>query len=84
MTVSINYYSIFSHSSTFFFVDIQIGFVRPAYSFEEPGYETLITNVTLVREGGRLSEQTFQVSISVINAINTPPAMLMRREQIIG
>ena len=33
------------------------------YTFPEPDTTTLITEVTLVREGGRLSEQTFGVAL---------------------
>ena len=57
-------------------IDIQIGFAQPTYDFGEPDFETLITNVTLIKEGGRLSEQTFSVSISVGGTIDIPPATL--------
>ena len=62
----------------FIFIDIQIGFAQPVYSFNEPDLspETVIKDITLVREGGRLSEQTFWVDISVGNVINMPPATL--------
>ena len=56
-------------------IAIQIGFAQPTYDFGEPDFETLI-NVTLIREGGRLSEQTFSVSISVGRTIDIPPATL--------
>ena len=59
-----------------FVSDIQIGFAQPTYDFGEPDFETLITNVTLIKEGGRLSEQTFSVSISVGEAFGSPPATL--------
>ena len=47
-----------------------------SYTFNEPDFETLITDIVLVREGGRLSEQTFFVVISVRGTIITPPATL--------
>ena len=46
------------------------------YSYNEPDIVALIRDITLVREGGRLSEQTFGVSISVSDAIDKPPATL--------
>ena len=60
----------------FLLIGIQIGFARPVYSFNEPSFETLITDIVLVREGGRRSEQTFQVTISVGGTININPATL--------
>ena len=55
---------------------IQIGFALAQYSFDEPDIETIVNDIVLVREGGRLSEQTFQVSISVGGTININPATL--------
>ena len=57
---------------------IQIGFAQSEYSFSEPVVNTVFSNIVLVREGGRLSEQTFQVSIFVraLTTINTAPATL--------
>ena len=46
------------------------------YSYNEPDIVALIRDITLVREGGRLSEQTCGVSISVSDAIDKPPATL--------
>ena len=46
--------------------DIQIGFTHGSYSFLEPSRSPrLITSVELVRDGGRQSEQTFEVQVSV-------------------
>ena len=36
----------------------------------------MINDIVLVREGGRLSEQTFQVAISVGDTMDRPPATL--------
>ena len=58
-----------------FFSDIQIGFAQSQYSFREPENETEF-EIVLVRQGGRLSEQTFQVSISVGGSIDVPQATL--------
>ena len=57
---------------------IQIGFAQSEYSFSEPVFNTVFSNIVLVREGGRLSEQTFQVSIfvSALTTINIAPATL--------
>ena len=57
-------------------IDIRIGFARPAYSFNEPEFEIIVEDIVLVREGGRLSEQTFQVFVSVGGTINRLPATL--------
>ena len=58
------------------FVDTVIGFAEQAYTFNEPDTDTMIREVTLIREGGGLSEQTFGVEISVIDNNFTHPAML--------
>lgn len=50
-----------------FHLDIGIGFAQSVYTFSEPDVATSITEVTLVREGGRLSEQTFNVAVTVGN-----------------
>ena len=60
----------------FSLVAIHIGFALPEYTFDEPEFETLFRDIVLVREGGRLSERTFQVSISVGGTINRRPATL--------
>ena len=60
-----------------FFVDTRIGFAEQAYTFNEPDAETQIMEVTLIREGGSLSEQTFGVKIIVNNPTgDTRPATL--------
>ena len=60
---------------------IQIGFARAEYSFDEPDFvETVVGDIVLVREGGRLSEQTFQVSISVGGTIDISLATLLTVE----
>ena len=46
------------------FLAIQIGFQQSTYTFMEPMELTLIEDITLIRENGILSEQTFGVSIS--------------------
>ena len=60
----------------FLLLGIQIGFALAEYSFDEPEFETFVNDIVLVREGGRRSEQTFGVSISVGGTINRPPATL--------
>ena len=60
----------------FLLLGIQIGFALPEYTFDEPGFETLFSDIVLVREGGRRSEQTFQVAISLGGTISRPPATL--------
>ena len=48
------------------YVDIQIGFSQPLYTFSEPSTTVEnISDVMLIREGGRQSEQTFFVSVDV-------------------
>ena len=60
----------------FWLLVIQIGFALAQYSFNEPDFETIVNDIVLVREGGHLSEQTFQVSISVGGTTNVNPATL--------
>ena len=48
-----------------FFQDVQIGFSQATYTVNEPDFETLITEVVLIREGGRLSEQIFSIAVTV-------------------
>ena len=64
----------------FFFplIAIRIGFALPEYSFNEPDFESIVTDIVLVREGGRLSEQTFQVYVSISDGstFNRHPATL--------
>ena len=47
------------------FSDIQIGFEIPEYTFLEPNNETFIHNVTVIKEDGQVTEQTFAVVISI-------------------
>ena len=45
-------------------IAIRIGFQLPQYNFTEPkNSHILIDNVTLIKEGNRQSEQTFNISI---------------------
>ena len=61
----------------FLLLDVHIGFALPQYSFDEPEFQTVVNDIVLVREGGRRSEQTFQVTISVDGGtINIAPATL--------
>ena len=53
---------------------VSIGFAQEVYTFLEPSFPQLINNVTLVREGGRQSEQTFVVHVSVSNPIGSTRA----------
>ena len=72
--------SAFTYSNKLVFpfplIAIQIGFAQPVYSLNEPDFETINRDIILVREGGRRSEQTFQVTISVSDTINIPAATL--------
>ena len=62
-------------------IAIQIGFALPVFSLNEPDFETVNRDITLVREGGRLSEQTFQVTVSVSGTINIPAATLQFEDE---
>ena len=42
---------------------LRIGFQLPQYDYFEPDSQVLITNVTLIKEDNRMSEQTFAVSL---------------------
>ena len=64
----------------FLLLGIQIGFALSNYSFDEPDFETVISDIVLVREGGRRSEQTFLVTVSVGGTINRPTATLQSPE----
>ena len=72
--------SAFTYSNKLVFpfplIAIQIGFAQPVYSLNEPDFETINRDIILVREGGRLSEQTFQVTVSVSGTTNIPAATL--------
>ena len=48
---------------------IKIGFEQPSYTFIEPPSVEMF-HVSLVKEGGRLSEQTFEVQIQVSDMTN--------------
>lgn len=58
------------------YVDVRIGFAKPLYTFNEPDLDNTVTDVVIVREGDRLSEQTFLVTIFAGNVIDMPPATL--------
>ena len=73
---SLTHYAYSMNCCCFSLVAIRIGFALPEYSFDEPELETIVTDIVLLREGGRLSEQTFQVAISVGGTINRRPATL--------
>ena len=60
----------------FFFTAIRIGFAHPEYIFLEPDMETLFSNVTLIREGGRESERLFAVGVTVGSPRSERPASL--------
>ncbi len=47
-----------------FFIAISIGFQLEEYTFFEPQFDTPITNVTLVKEGGRITEQVLGLLIT--------------------
>ena len=47
------------------FSDICIGYEIPEYTFFEPDFETFIHNVTIIKEDGQVTEQTFAVVISI-------------------
>ena len=58
------------------FTAIRIGFAQEVYQYFEPDFVMLITSVTLVKEDGRVSEQTFSVGITVSNPQTLPAATL--------
>ena len=47
------------------FLDIHIGFKLPEYTFCEPDFETFINNVTIIKEDGQVTEQTFALIITI-------------------
>ena len=46
-------------------IDLVIGFERQSYTFNEPDHSILITEVALVKEDNRVSEQTFHVAVGI-------------------
>ena len=52
-------------SSYYFHAVIRIGYELALYTFEEPDFETYISQVRLIREDNRQSEQTFSMAISI-------------------
>ena len=55
---------------------IRIGYSLEVYQYFEPDSLMFINNVTLVKEDGRVSEQTFGVGITVSNPQMLSPATL--------
>ncbi len=49
---------------TFLYVAISIGFQFEQYTFFEPQFDTTITNVTLIKEGGRITEQVLGLLVT--------------------
>ncbi len=47
------------------YIDCTVGFARAEYEFAEPDVPTSFRNVTLLKEYGCVSEQTFSVGISI-------------------
>lgn len=58
------------------YVAIRIGFAQLIYTFLEPDFQLLVTEVTLIKEDDTISEQTFGVIVSVSNPTSTPSASL--------
>ena len=65
--VSISDEQLYSFSCHHNYVVIRIGYTQEVYQYYEPDFLVLITNVTLVKEDNRVSEQTFGVGITVSN-----------------
>ena len=63
---------------------IRIGYALEVYQYFEPDSLMLITNVTLVKEDGRVSEQTFGVGITVSNPQMLSPATLETDDTMIN
>ena len=53
--------------------DLIIGFSQPIYNFDEPD-DFITTNIYLVKEGNKSTEQTFEVQISLIPSVGIAPA----------
>ena len=54
-------------SPIIYYIALQIGFELPAYTFQEPSALRLIMDVKLIKEGNRITEQTYSVVVSVSN-----------------
>ena len=63
--------------------DIRIGFALDVYEYFEPSSETMFTNVTLLKENNRVSEQTFRVGIVASDPTSVRPATLETRHSYI-
>lgn len=48
-----------------FYSDVRIGFVQEVYSFNESDSDEVVTDVILIREGNRQTEQMFGIQITV-------------------
>ena len=57
------------HCSTILLA-IRIGFVKPNYTFTEPPVDMKIFFIPLIKEDGRVSQQTFNLQIDVSNMTN--------------
>ena len=60
--------------------DIHIGFSSELYEYFEPSSETFITNVTLMKDNNRESEQTFSVGIHFSDPASVRPAALLTND----
>lgn len=49
--------------------DIEIGFALHYHTFNEPDERTIVQNVSLIKEDGRVSEQTYGLVISVTDFV---------------
>ena len=70
------------HINLILFPAIRIGFTSEVYQYNEPDFLMYITNVTIVKEDNRVSEQTFGVGITVSNPLMLSPATLETADNI--
>lgn len=69
----------------YFNVVIRIGFTSPVYEYFEPGSETLIRNVTVIREDNHASEYTVSFGVIISDpASNTPAAQMETKDNLVN
>ena len=65
------------------FVVIHIGFAQEMYTYYEPRSDTVITNVTIIKEANQLTEQLYSVGVTVSSpTIGLNPATLESQTQL--
>ena len=80
MTVS-GVLDVFTFIDVVFLIAIRIGFSQSLYTFYEPQFEVTIMNVTIIKEGNRMTEQLYSVGVTVSTSTDGNSATLETLEE---